>query len=223
MKDLTGEKYGRLTVLGLDHRVKSIWQGQNKGYFYYWKCQCECGNKIIVSNSHLRTGHTKSCGCYKNDLLVDRVKTHGLSNTRLFGLFGKIKGRCYNPNNPKYKNYGARGITICDEWLNNFKSFYDWAMDNGYDENAKFMECTIDRIDNNKGYSPENCRFVSNDVQARNKTTNHLITYNGETHCLAEWSEITGISKGAIGYRLKKGWDIELMLTKPMRNKHNDK
>ena len=118
-----------------------------------------------------------------------------------------MKQRCYNPNKPQYKDWGGRGITICDEWLNDFMAFYDWAMSNGYQDNL-----TIDRIDNNKGYEPSNCRWVDHKIQNRNKRNNRNYTINGETHCLTEWCEILGLNRGTVKNRLRYGWSIEQSL-----------
>jgi hypothetical protein len=151
-----GKRYGKLTVIAYDKSVK--------GNLYFF-CKCDCGNVKSIQKSGLVRGVTTSCGCK----LIERNTKHGLSRTRLYRVFSDMKLRCYNPNSPDYKNYGGRGITICNEWLQDFTAFYKWAYKNGYDENAKKMQCTIDRIDNNKGYSPANCRWVDVATQNRNK------------------------------------------------------
>lgn len=127
------------------------------------------------------------------------IITHGGSGTRLYETWCGMKKRCYNAKDKRYDRYGGRGITICDEWRNDFKAFYDWAMANGYSE-----ELTIDRIDVNGNYRPENCRWVDARVQQRNTTRNHFVTVHGETKTIAEWSEITGISQDVIKDRLNK-------------------
>ena len=211
-KDLTGKRFGRLVVI---ERVESHIQpnGQRKTQ---WLCQCDCGEKIIIKASDLKSGHTRSCGC----LRIEKITKHGLFGTRIYIIWHNIKHRCYNPKDSNYKNYGSRGITMCKEWLNDFHSFYNWAMTNGYDENAKRGECTIDRIDVNGNYVPSNCRFVNIKIQQSNKTNNHLITYNGETHNISEWSEILNIKFGTLFARLKRGWSIEKTLTMPVRKKN---
>jgi hypothetical protein len=200
--DLTGQKINRLLIL---ERVKSK-DGKNT----FWKCQCNCGNIIVTTTTKIRSGHTKSCGCYTTDLMT----THGLSYTRLHGIWNNLKQRCFNPNSPNFKYYGGRGITVCDEWKNDFKSFYDWAMSNGYEEHL-----TLDRIHSNGNYEPFNCRWTTMKEQSNNVRTNHIIEFNGEKHTLAEWSEIRGISKKTLWNRIDRGWTVERALTTPIKTK----
>ena len=139
--------------------------------------------------------------------------THGKRHTRLYSIWTDMKTRCNNPKRDKYARYGARGITVCEEWLNNFQAFYDWAMANGYADNL-----TIDRKDNDKGYSPENCRWITMKEQASNKSTNHLITHDGQTCTIAEWARKTGISREVLKDRIcRYGWDSDRALTTPVR------
>lgn len=134
---------------------------------------------------------------------------HGKTNTRLFRIWAHIKDRCFNINNDAYKNYGARGITMCAEWSSSFISFYNWAKNNGYQENL-----TIDRIDNNKNYYPENCRWITMKEQHRNTRRNTYLFFNGETRCVSEWCEILGINKNTVLSRIRKKWPIEKILSK---------
>ena len=151
-----GRRYGKLTVIAYDKSVKEN---------LYFICKCDCGNIKSIQKSGLVRGVVISCGCN----LIERNTKHNLSRTRLYRVFSDMKSRCYNKNSKDYKNYGARGIKICDEWLNDFTAFNKWAYENGYDENAPKMACTIDRINNDLGYSPENCRWVDIATQNRNK------------------------------------------------------
>ena len=164
----------------------------------------------------LTTGNTRSCGCLHKKI---PYKTHGKRYERLYGVWAGMKNRCLNPNEPKYKNYGARGIRVCDEWLNDFEVFYEWAMENGYDADAKKNECTIDRIDVNGNYEPSNCRWANAYTQGNNKRNNIIITINNETHTVSEWSTITGLKNKTIVYRYKKGWAGEKLISPVKKRK----
>lgn len=135
---------------------------------------------------------------------------HGLRHTRQYRIWLMMKNRCFNKRCDRYNDYGGRGITVCDEWRNDFKAFYDWAMSNGYSD-----ELTIDRINNDGNYEPTNCRWITVKQQNRNSRHNKLLTLNGVTHCLSEWCELTGLSKGCIQNRLRYGWTVEETLTRP--------
>lgn len=197
--ELQGQKFGLLTVIE-DGLYRTNSQGAK---IKQCKCRCECGNEVYVNVYHLLDGHTKSCGCTRKDNF--KYITHGMSKEQLYIRYIGIKNRCYLPSNREYKNYGGRGIKICDEWLgeNGYLNFKEWAISHGYTP-----ELTIDRIDNNKGYSPDNCRWVSYKEQGRNKSNNLFITYNNETHPLCEWVEILGISWGKIRYRYYHNEDL---------------
>lgn len=195
--DLTGQRFGRLTVIrrcGTAENLKPT-----------WLCQCDCGNKKIVRGSDLKSGKQISCGCRRKE---GTHLIHGKTNERIHRIWANMKTRCTNANIKAYKDYGGRGITVCDEWLNSFESFYKWSIENGYSDNL-----TLDRIDADGNYCPENCRWATMKEQQRNRTNNRRITYNGETHTVADWSIITGIHRATINSRLKSGWTIEKTLT----------
>ena len=139
--------------------------------------------------------------------------THGMCGTRIYRIWKKMKSRCHNSNDPDYQKwYGSRGIQVCNEWRNNFQAFYDWAMSHGYSD-----ELSIDRIDVDGNYCPENCRWIDMKTQARNKSDNRLITCNGETHCLSEWAEILGIRSSILRTRVYRGWDDQRIITQKIR------
>lgn len=199
LKDLTGQKFGSLTVL---NRLPSI-KGRTK-----WLCVCDCGNFKEVESHNLQNGHTKSCGCLRKEITIKRNKTHDLSHTRLHNIWTGMKTRCYNKNAVKYPNYGGRGIKVCDEWLNDFMSFYDWAMANGYNDNL-----TIDRIYVNGNYTPNNCRWITMEQQARNKRNSLIYTIDNETRSLVEWCKLLGLNYDIVRQRIKRyNWTIEKAL-----------
>lgn len=203
--DLVGKKFERLTVVRKSHR---------KNDKVMWECLCDCGNITYVSTYYLTSGKIRSCGCFKVDELLKRSKTHNQRHTKLYDVWKTMRQRCNNSKNVSYHNYGGRGISVCEEWENSFQSFYDWSMSNGYSDNL-----TIDRIDVNGNYCPENCRWTDRQVQANNTRVNHRITYNGETHSMAEWARITGMSYSSLSNRIKTyHWSIERALTEPVRH-----
>ena len=146
---------------------------------------CDCGRETIVAQSSLRSGVTQSCGCLMRELSSKRATKHGGRKTRLYRIWDNMKSRCSNPTKGNYKEYGGRGIKVCEEWLHDFAAFRDWALANGYDD-----ALTIDRIDNDKGYSPDNCRWITQAEQNRNQRTNHMVTYHGETKAIREWAQL---------------------------------
>lgn len=195
-RNIIAQKFGKLTVKEL-HHAKTFKCGQ-KVEFYL--CQCDCGNETIVSKKNLTTLHVKSCGCLKH---IAYNYSHKLTNTRIHDIWTGIKNRCFDEASRSYKNYGKRGITVCNEWLT-FENFYNWAKQNGYNDTL-----TIDRIDVNGNYEPSNCRWTTYKVQARNTRKNKYITYKGETHCISEWAEIYNINYIKLYKRLKRGWSFE--------------
>jgi len=193
-RNLVNQKFGKLLVL------ESCGKKENNNH-YFSKVKCECGKIYLVPDTELIYGRRTSCKKCAN-------KTHGMTHSRLFNIWQSMKQRCYCKTCNVYKYYGNRGIKICNEWLNDFECFYNWAINNGYKENL-----TIDRIDANKNYEPSNCRWGDMFVQANNKRTNKLITYKGVTNTLANWARMYKINQNVLGYRIKNGWDIEKALT----------
>lgn len=206
--DLVGKRFGRLLVI---RRAVN-----RKTHQARWHCQCDCGNFSIVFGYLLRSGRTKSCGCWKSDI-ASKVYTklgklrskHGKEPIRLYQSWRNMKQRCFNPANPYFDDYGGRGISVCDEWKHDFISFRDWSLSNGYEETL-----TIDRIDNDGDYTPENCRWVHISVQANNRRSTRLISYNGETHSVTEWARICNIPAPILFSRLKRN-TFEEAISKP--------
>ena len=198
--DLTGNKYGYWTVL---RRVSNNQRGSAR-----WLCECECGKQRILTTSALSKGYSRSCGCHKNDY----NRTHGGKGTRLYEIWRHMRYRCENPNNQAYEHYGARGITVCNEW-HDFASFRKWAEANGYDDSK-----SIDRIDVNGNYTPDNCRWVDSKTQMNNRRNTPHYEYNGQTLTISEWSQKLGIPRSTILNRLKRGWEFERAILTPVQN-----
>lgn len=196
LKDLTGQTFGKLTVI----ERADDYTDKNGEKHVCWKCKCLCGNECIVRGHSLRNGHTKSCGC----AIVEAATKHGMHGTRIYNTYKNMLDRCYNKNNDHYMDYGGRGIKVCNAWRgeNGFINFYNWAMANGYTD-----ELSIDRINVNGNYEPNNCRWADSKMQANNKRNTIYIEYNGETHTISEWSTITGIPYATIYDRyVNKQW-----------------
>ena len=201
-----GDKYNRLTIIKLNHIRQKQFTKNNKQYvknLEYYLCKCDCGNECIVEKAELKRGGTKSCGCFQTETRKKIFKNNkfgkkynicdnSIKNIRLYNIWIDIKKRCYNKNFWAFNRYGGRGITMCEEWKNDFMSFYNWSIANSYQDNL-----TIDRVDNNGDYEPDNCRWVSMKEQCRNKNNNHLLTYNNETHCISEWIELLKMNKNS--------------------------
>lgn len=213
-EDLTGKRFERLVVL----RKHSDCYVSKSGRIYqtptYW-CRCDCGKEKEVPWYALTSGNTKSCGCYNRELIMklldkmhDGSEERGRSHKRIYHIWNVMKHRCENPSNNRYKYYGGRGIRVCEEWKSSFRLFETWALSHGYADNL-----TIDRIDVNGDYCPENCRWTTQKVQQNNKTNNRRITYKGETKTLMEWSEFTGMPYGVLLRRFDGGWPVEKALS----------
>lgn len=198
--DISNQTFGELYVISYAYTKR------NRAF---WLCKCSCGNEVIYESYPLRNGQRKTCGCEKYKGLPK-----GYSHEPLYALWWNMKRRCNDDSADSFKNYGARGIKVCSEW-NDYSEFYKWAKSNGYEPGL-----TIDRIDSNKDYCPDNCRWVDWKTQERNRRNNRLITFKGETHCLSEWSEITDINKKTLRNRLINGWSVEKSLTEHIHNKN---
>ncbi len=196
-----GSKFGRLKVIG--PRVK------NSKEFVY-RCQCECGKELDVSRNYLANGLRKSCGCGRKKTITKLFTKHGSSRTRLYKIWHGILKRCNNPRSKSYPGYGGRGIGISSEF-SDFVTFQKWATLNGYADHL-----TIDRKDNDGGYSPSNCRWATIKQQNRNSRHVRILTFNGVSKCVTEWSEIIGIAPNVLFRRLGLGWGIVKTLTTPV-------
>lgn len=206
--DLSGQRFGRLTVLYKTDKTK-----YGKAL---WHCKCDCGNFKDTISTSLKNGDVKSCGCLQkevrkeNALHLDKVRLkHGMSDNRLYRIYNDMVSRCYRKSINGYENYGGRGIRVCDEWLgeDGFKNFMSWSFANGYNE-----ELTIDRLDSNGHYEPNNCKWSTRKEQANNTRATIFLEYGREKHSLTEWSEITGIRKGTLYTRMRKGWSVGKIL-----------
>lgn len=200
--EMINKKFGRLTIL-------EELQKRNKYGKKVYKCVCDCGNIRNVDGHSLRCGNTKSCGCLQHEYAKSGKanRKHGFAKTRLDDIYFEMKRRCYDDRKPKYKDYGARGIRICDEWLNDKTKFFDWAMENGYKENL-----TIDRIDIDGNYEPSNCKWSTQKEQANNRRTNINITYKGKTQTVMQWAEELNLNPKPMYKRYHAGWSVEEIL-----------
>lgn len=216
MLDLTGKKFGRLTALCVDH-IKYK-EPRRLGSVVYWKCKCDCGKYSVVTTGALRGGKIKSCGCLQREMASTSNKTHGKSKSDIFKVWVKIKERCINKNCKDFKYYGGRGITICDEWKNDFMSFYNWAMNNGYKKGLSF-----ERIDNNNGYSPSNCKMATKKEQANNTRRNVFIDYDGEKKTIPLWCDEFGCNQHLIRDRIFYNYNIQEAILIPKNKGKNYK
>lgn len=205
IKDISGRKFGRLTVIKYAYT--------DKRHTAIWLCKCDCGNIKEVRGDNLRNGTIQSCGCLQNDRRKEACIKHGQSRTKLYKVYHSMKGRCYNKNNREYHNYGGRGIVVCDEWLSSYETFYNWAINNNY------QEClSIDRIDADGNYEPSNCRWTDMRTQQNNKRDNIYLTYNNKTQTLMQWANEMNLTYSCIRHRYERGWSIKEILFGRQKN-----
>lgn len=208
--DLTGQRFGRLTVVARSY----VRKGQ-----LFWTCRCDCGKLCDVQGSSLRGGRTKSCGCLHDELALHRLqeadyfRLKDKANKKLHGVWTNMRQRCMNPNNPQFHLYGGRGICICKEW-DDYAQFEIWAIESGYAPGL-----SIDRIDNDGDYCPENCRWATPKIQSNNQRKTTLLTYEGITQPLSFWADEIGVSRETLKSRVKRGWPMERILGTPTKKK----
>jgi len=206
VRDLTGKVFGRLTVVGYENTLPN---GRTQ-----WKCLCECGEYSYPITSSLNGGTTVSCGCYRIQRIKEAQTTHGAKSgkkrTSEYRSWESAKRRCSNKSSPAYPDYGGRGIKVCERWC----SFENFIADMGPKPTPKH---TLDRINNDKGYEPGNCRWATRAEQSLNRRVNRLVSYQGKTLCIAEWSRELGMSRHVLARRLNLGWSAELAFTTPIR------
>lgn len=202
-ESLIGMQIGRLNVVGPCGKDR---YGNPK-----FRCICECGNEVITLGTKLNQGLKLSCGCLQKEKAKACMTTHGKTKTRIYNIWNAMIQRCNNPNAISYKRYGGRGISVCDEWKDHFENFLEWSMANGYRDNL-----SIDRIDNNGNYNPDNCRWATVSEQANNTRRSRIITYNGITKTAKEWADYFGFNYKYFHEKLKKSdWSIETVLNIP--------
>lgn len=197
---IEGKKYNNLRVLSLFEIRKRADSKRNR---YYYLCECDCGNKIVVEKSKIISGHTKSCGCARKEFNEGQFQKKydiDIKNEPLYDIWSSMKRRC---SNKRYKNYFGRGIKVCEEWIKSFMSFYKWSLENGYKKGL-----SIDRIDNNGNYEPCNCRWATNKQQQRNKRNNHIIEVYGISGPVSEICEKYNVNRNIVFYRLRKNMDF---------------
>ncbi|MDR1687271.1 MAG: helix-turn-helix domain-containing protein [Clostridiales bacterium] len=199
--DICGQRFGRLVAIRRSSGVKSKVK---------WFCKCDCGNETEVLITSLMCGNTRSCGCLRQGTKQGHKIRH---EGRLYKIWKAMRTRITNPNTSCFEYYGGRGIEICDEWTESYEAFHDWAIDNGYSDALQ-----IDRINVDKGYSPNNCRWVNAFVQMNNTRRNHYIEYNGEIRTVSEWARELGINRTTLNYRINNGVPPDIAIEKGLQS-----
>jgi len=203
-EDLTGKRFNRLVV------IRYLEKSERTVKTYNWLCQCDCGKIVKANANKLKNGLQQSCGCLKEEMKYDigQVNKKYLhSHKRLYGVYKGMMARCYDNKHREYNNYGGRGISVCEEWKNDYDAFAEWALKSGYDPDADYGECTIERNDVNGNYSPDNCTWITNAKQQNNRRDNVILTYKGESHTMKEWSHILDVTYGSLTYHIRKKGD----------------
>lgn len=203
MKDYIGQKFGRLTIKDIIYKEQ---KGRNRKFAV---CDCDCGKEHITRLDGILNNKTFSCGCQKNDHNKGKNYKHFSYGTRLYNIYSSMKQRCYCVSCTCYKYYGGRGITVCDEWKNDFSAFKKWALENGYSDSL-----TIDRINVNGNYEPNNCRWATKAQQSRNTRRTHFLTYNGITKCLTDWADFLNVNRGTFISGIGRGRTLEFYINK---------
>lgn len=207
--DMEGRRFGRLVVTGYAGRGE-------RGHSTRWECLCDCGQRRTVWRSSLTGGLTQSCGCLGRERRKASTVRHGLSKHPSYFVWASMVDRCANPGSAKWRNYGGRGIRVCERWMD----LANFVADMG---EPAFDGAQLDRIDNDGGYEPGNCRWASRKVQLRNTRSNSVLEYEGQVRCITEWAEIYGIPTPTLRQRLKRGWPAHQALTEPVHEKHRGK
>jgi hypothetical protein len=210
MDNLLSVRSGRLTVI-------SFYDKERNGHKRYL-CKCDCGNYTVVRDTRIRNHETKSCGCISKEHLIEYNTKHGLSNSPLYIIYQGMMSRCYNPDLDGYHRYGGRGIKVCDEWLSDIENFIKWGKESGFKKGL-----TLDRIDNDGDYEPNNCRWVTSKIQSRNTVRNNRYSIENETRTLIEWCELHSINYRTVKSRLSRGWSFEDAMTREVETKYRRK
>lgn len=210
--DLIGKTFGRLTVISVVPKEER----KDKKRMYY-VCECSCGMQKIVRRDALTSNAILSCGCLQKEKALKANTKHGFYKERLYKVWDSMKQRCNNPNNKKYSKYGGRGISVCPEWENDYLAFREFMLSQGYDPKAPFGECTIDRIDNDGNYCPENCRVITIQEQQHNRETSAFYYLDGKRYTLTQIANKLGIPRPTLQGRLKRGLSIEEAISIPLR------